>query len=245
MIDIVIPAILGYLLGSIPFGLVLTKLAGLGDIRSVGSGNIGATNVLRTGRKDIALATLILDGGKGAIAILIAYLAGWRPEIAGAAAMLGHCFPVWLRFNGGKGVATFLGSLLALWFPAGLLACLVWLATAFLTRISSLSALVAAAASPLIFFAMGKAAFAVAAIMMALIIFVRHRPNIERLLAGKEPLIGAGKNQPNTPQNATKSPPQNPAAADPPSDEPDASPNGAPGAPFGQSPDRSSGGGAS
>ncbi|MEO0878826.1 MAG: glycerol-3-phosphate acyltransferase, partial [Pseudomonadota bacterium] len=120
---IVLSAIIGYLLGSIPFGLVITKAAGLGDIRAIGSGNIGATNVLRTGRKDLAFATLVLDSGKGAIAVAIAYGAGWRPEIAGAAAFLGHCYPVWLGFKGGKGVATFLGTLLALWFPAGVIAC--------------------------------------------------------------------------------------------------------------------------
>ncbi|MCA8896173.1 MAG: glycerol-3-phosphate acyltransferase, partial [Amphiplicatus sp.] len=123
----VLPLVLGYLFGSVPFGLVITKLAGLGDIRTIGSGNIGATNVLRTGRKDLALATLILDSGKGAIAVIIAYAMGWRPEVAGAAAFLGHCFPVWLGFKGGKGVATFLGTLLAMWFPAGIFACLMWL----------------------------------------------------------------------------------------------------------------------
>ena len=115
---ILLPLVLGYLLGSVPFGLVITKAAGLGDIRAIGSGNIGATNVLRTGRKDLALATLLLDGGKGAIAVLVAYAMGWRPEVAGAAAFLGHCYPVWLGFKGGKGVATFLGTLFALYFPA-------------------------------------------------------------------------------------------------------------------------------
>ena len=190
---IALAAILGYLLGSIPFGLVITKAAGLGDIRAIGSGNIGATNVLRTGRKDLALATLLLDGGKGAIAVLIAYAAGLRPEVAGAAAFLGHCFPVWLKFNGGKGVATFLGTLLALHFPAGLLACGVWLIVAFVLRYSSLAALAAAAASPLILFSMGKAAFAIAALFMAVLIFIRHHANIKRLIDGSEPKIGAGK----------------------------------------------------
>ena len=118
--DILLPLILGYLLGSVPFGLVITKAAGLGDIREIGSGNIGATNVLRTGRKELALATLLLDGGKGAIAVAIAFLAGWRPEVAGAAAFLGHCFPIWLAFKGGKGVATFMGTLFALHWPAGI-----------------------------------------------------------------------------------------------------------------------------
>jgi glycerol-3-phosphate acyltransferase PlsY len=149
--------------------------------------------VLRTGRKDLAAATLILDGGKGAIAVIAAYILGWRPEIAGAAAFLGHCFPVWLGFKGGKGVATFLGTNLALWFPAGLLMCATWLSAAFVWRFSSLAALLAAAAGPLILFAMGKAAYAVAAIFMTALIVVRHRANIERLFKGAEPKIGAGK----------------------------------------------------
>ena len=191
--NLILAAILGYLLGSIPFGLVLTKLGGLGDIRQVGSGNIGATNVLRTGRKDLAAATLLLDGGKGAIAVVIALLIGWRPEVAGAAAFLGHCFPVWLGFKGGKGVATFLGTLLALWFPAGVFACLTWLGSAFTFRISSLSALIAAAATPMIMFVMGKPIFAIASLLMTLIIFIRHKENIGRLLAGEEPKIGASK----------------------------------------------------
>ena len=187
---IILSALLGYILGSIPFGLVITKAAGLGDIRNVGSGNIGATNVLRTGRKDLAAATLVLDSGKGAIAVIIAYLAGWRPEIAGAAAFLGHCYPVWLKFNGGKGVATFLGTLLALWFPAGLMTCATWLGAAYLTRYSSLSALLAAAAAPLILFSMGKPAFALAALFMTLLILIRHKENIVRLVNGAEPKIG-------------------------------------------------------
>lgn len=187
---IALAALVGYLLGSVPFGLVITKAAGLGDIRTIGSGNIGATNVLRTGRKDLALATLVLDGGKGAIAVLVAYALGLRPEIAGAAAFLGHCFPVWLKFNGGKGVATFLGTLLALWFPAGMFACLTWLIVAFAFRYSSLAALAAAAASPLILFSMGKVSFAIAAIFMTILIFIRHHANIGRLLAGGESKIG-------------------------------------------------------
>ncbi len=186
-------AVLGYLLGSIPFGLVITKAAGLGDIRSIGSGNIGATNVLRTGRKDLAAATLALDSGKGAIAVLVASALGWPPEVAGAAAFLGHCFPVWLKFQGGKGVATFLGTLLALWFPAGAFACAIWLGCAFLFRYSSLAALVAAAASPLVLFAMGKPSFAIAALFMTGLIFIRHRANIQRLMKGEEPKIGKKK----------------------------------------------------
>lgn len=189
----VLPLVFGYLLGSIPFGLVLTKAAGLGDIRQVGSGNIGATNVLRTGRKDLALATLLLDSGKGAIATLVAYALGWRPEVAGAAAFLGHCFPLWLGFRGGKGVATYLGTLLALWPPAGIFACASWLTVACVSRYSSLSALIAAAASPLVLFTMGKPAFAGAAAFMTVLIFLRHRANITRLLSGTEPKIGANK----------------------------------------------------
>lgn len=164
--EFILPAILGYLFGSIPFGLVITKLAGLGDIREIGSGNIGATNVLRTGRKDLALATLLLDGGKAAIAIIVAYLLGWRPEVAGAAAFLGHCYPVWLKFKGGKGVATFMGGLFALHFPAGIFAGAIWLGAAYLFRFSSLSALLAAAATPLVLFAMGKPAYSIAALFM-------------------------------------------------------------------------------
>ena len=190
---LILTGLLGYFLGSIPFGLVITKAAGLGDIRKVGSGNIGATNVLRTGRKDLALATLLLDGGKGAIAVLIAYALHWRPEVAAAAAFLGHCFPVWLKFNGGKGVATFLGTILALWFPAGAIAAAIWLIVAFLFRFSSLAALAAAAASPLVLFGMAKAAFAIPAAVMAVLIFIRHRPNIVRLFVGDEPRIGAAK----------------------------------------------------
>lgn len=192
--DIILPAIIGYLLGAIPFGLVITKMAGLGDIRAVGSGNIGATNVLRTGRKDLALATLLLDGGKGAIAVFIAITLGWRPEIAGAAAFLGHCFPVWLKFKGGKGVATFMGTLFALHFIAGVFAGAIWLSVAFILRYSSLSALVAAAATPFVLFALGQPAYAVAALFMAILIFIRHKANITRLLSGSEPKIGAKKN---------------------------------------------------
>ena len=191
--SIALTALLGYLFGSIPFGLVITRAAGLGDIRAIGSGNIGATNVLRTGRKDLALATLLLDGGKAAFAVLIAYALDWRPEIAGAAAFLGHCFPVWLKFKGGKGVATFIGALLALWFPAGLFACAIWLAVAFALKFSSLAALVAAAAAPFVLYAMDKPAFAVAAAFMALLVMIRHKSNIARLIKGEEPKIGAKK----------------------------------------------------
>ncbi len=193
MNTLIFSLLLGYGFGSIPFGLVLTKFAGMGDIRNMGSGNIGATNVLRTGRKDIALATLILDGGKAAFAVILANILGLRPEIAGATALIGHCYPVWLKFKGGKGVATYLGSLLVLWFPAGLLACVTWLVTAFLSRISSLSALVAACAAPMVLFAMGKASYAIAALVMAIIVILRHRENIHRILNATEPRIGEKK----------------------------------------------------
>ena len=185
----------GYLLGSIPFGLVLTKLAGHGDIRSIGSGNIGATNVLRTGNKKLAAATLLLDGGKGAAAVLLAgALAGEPAALAAAAgAMLGHSFPVWLGFRGGKGVATALGILLAAAWPVGVGVALVWLATAYVFRISSLAALVAAGMAPVIAWALTGGALALAALFIALLIFVRHEANIRRLLKGEEPRIGGKK----------------------------------------------------
>lgn len=186
-------ALAAYLLGSVPFGLVLTKLAGLGDIRTIGSGNIGATNVLRTGKKGLAAATLLLDGGKGAAAVL---LARWlapdtlAPLIAGVAAFLGHLFPVWLRFKGGKGVATALGLWLALAWPVGVGACLLWGLTAFLARRSSLAALVAIGLTPVIAWAVATPAYALAALPVAALVFWRHEGNIKRLLAGTEPKIG-------------------------------------------------------
>lgn len=181
----------GYLLGSIPFGLVLTGLAGLGDIRRIGSGNIGATNVLRTGNKLLALMTLLLDGGKGAAAALVAGAVSPALGILAAlAAFLGHLYPVWLKFKGGKGVAIFLGVLLALAWPVGVAAALTWAAAAYLFRYSSLSALVATALSPAYAVAMGKPAVAVAAVLMGVLIFWHHRDNIRRLLKGEEPKIG-------------------------------------------------------
>lgn len=182
----------GYLLGSVPFGLVITRLFGLGDLRQIGSGNIGATNVLRTGNKPAALATLLLDSGKGAMAVLLARaLAGEDAAIlAGAAAFLGHCFPVWLGFRGGKGVATFLGTLIALHWPLGLAACAIWLVTALLSRISSLSALVAAVLSAPLAWAMGRGDLIAACAFMAALILIRHRANIARLVDGTEPRIG-------------------------------------------------------
>lgn len=185
----------GYLFGSIPFGLVLTRLAGLGDIRKIGSGNIGVTNVLRTGRKDLALLTLILDSGKAGFACLLfwALISQEAGLIAGGAAFLGHCYPVWLRFNGGKGVATFLGVLLAAAWPVGILTCLTWLGTALLFRISSLAALVCATAAPLICLAFAREDAALLALGLAALVYWRHRSNIDRLLKGEEPLIGAKK----------------------------------------------------
>ncbi len=186
----------GYILGSTPFGLLLAKAAGQGDIRSIGSGNIGATNVLRTGRKDIALATLLLDAGKAAAAALIAeHLLPGTPAnlIAGGAALLGHCFPFWLKFKGGKGVATFLGVLLAIAWPVGLIACGTWLLTAVVTRISSLSALSAAVIAPVAALALGHTGVAIMAALLAALIFIRHRENIGRILSGSESKIGSKK----------------------------------------------------
>jgi acyl phosphate:glycerol-3-phosphate acyltransferase len=185
----------GYLLGSIPFGLVLTRMAGLGDIRAIGSGNIGATNVLRTGRKDLAAATLVLDSAKAGLACLLFTFAVSTEAglIAGGAAFFGHCYPVWLKFKGGKGVATFLGVLLAAAWPVGVLTCLTWLGMALLMRISSLSALVAAAAAPALALAFDRPDVALLALVLALPLYLRHRENIARLLNGSEPRIGAAK----------------------------------------------------
>ena len=185
-------AVIGYLLGSIPFGMVLAKLMNLGNLREIGSGNIGATNVLRTGNKLAALGTLVLDGGKGAVAVLIARaLAGEdTAQLAGLMAFLGHCYPVWLGFKGGKGVATFLGLMLALAFPVGVLCCLAWLVTAGILRISSLSAIVAAASSTFWVAFFGPGAIFLLSAILTLMVFWRHRENIARLRAGTEPKIG-------------------------------------------------------
>ena len=185
--------LLGYLLGSIPFGLILTKLAGLGDIRTIGSGNIGATNVLRTGRKGLAAATLILDALKGTAAVWIGWhYAGETGAVgAGFASYVGHCFPIWLKLKGGKGVATFLGVLLGLHWPTMAITSLIWLATALVTRYSSLSALVGSLAAPLILLFFGRYGFAAVTALMTLIIWLRHYANIQRLLAGAELKIGA------------------------------------------------------
>ena len=191
---IVLVALLSYLLGSVPFGLVLTKAAGLGDIRDIGSGNIGATNVLRTGRKDLALATLLLDAGKAGIAVVIARMIGegdpMFAAVAAAAAFLGHCFPIFLGFKGGKGVATFFGTILAMW-PLGLvIAAAVWLGMAAIFRFSSLAALATAVVMPLAFLGSGRITLFFGMLFMSGLIFYRHRENIARLLAGTEPKIG-------------------------------------------------------
>ena len=192
----------GYLAGSIPFGLVLTRMAGLGDIRAIGSGNIGATNVLRTGNKALAAATLILDGGKGAIVVvLLMLLTGDRllPLLGGFGAIVGHNFPVWLKFKGGKGVATTLGVMLAAAPLVGILACATWVVTAFLTRISSLSALVALALAPVYAFFMGFPLESAVFATLATLGWIRHASNIGRILRGEEPRIGKKQSAPSGP----------------------------------------------
>jgi glycerol-3-phosphate acyltransferase PlsY len=204
-------AITGYLLGSIPFGLVITRLAGLGDIRAIGSGNIGATNVLRTGRRDLALATLLLDAGKAGLAY---WLCVWGVSlyygqgdlmvtqgtlhsiglVAGASAFVGHCYPLWLKFKGGKGVATFIGLLLAAILPVGVAFGAVWLVTAFVSRMSSLAALAATAATPILAYWLNPLGDDwIITGLLAVLIYWRHRANITRILAGTEPKIGKKK----------------------------------------------------
>lgn len=184
----------GYLCGAIPFGLLLTRAAKTTDLRAIGSGNIGATNVLRTGRKDLAALTLLLDLLKGTIPVLItAHFAPGAPMLfAAAGAFLGHLFPVWIRFQGGKGVATFLGCLLATAWPAALAFGIVWLAVAFLTRTSSAAALTASALTPVLLAAMGQTGAALAFAVLAILLWAKHHANIARLLAGTEPKIGKG-----------------------------------------------------
>lgn len=187
-------AIIGYLLGSIPFGLLLTKAAGLGDIRAIGSGNIGATNVLRTGNKALAAATLLLDGGKGAVAVAVAGL--YSPDaavLAGAGAFIGHLFPVWLKFKGGKGVATYIGvtAALAIWPAVGF--AVAWLATAFITRYSSLGALVAVIVTPVVAWYTDRLDVAALAVGMAALVYFKHTDNIVRLMRGEESRIGSKK----------------------------------------------------
>ncbi|WP_372612456.1 glycerol-3-phosphate 1-O-acyltransferase PlsY [Aquicoccus sp.] len=185
-------AVIGYLFGSVPFGLLLTRALKLGDLRKIGSGNIGATNVLRTGNKLAAALTLLLDGGKGAVAVLAGRtIAGEdAAQVAALFAFVGHCYPVWLEFRGGKGVATFLGILLALAWPVGIAACLTWLATAVIARISSLSALVAAGSSTIWMLVLGHGTAFFLGIALTLLIYWRHRANISRLRAGTEPKFG-------------------------------------------------------
>ena len=188
----------GYLLGSIPFGVLLTRAFGAGDLRQIGSGNIGATNVLRTGRKGLAAATLLLDGAKGAAAVLLARhfapeLGDHAAMIAGAAAMIGHCYPVWLSFRGGKGVATLLGVALALAWPIGLIFAAVWLGTVLLLRISSLGGMLGAVSAPVAAFTLGYPVYAMGLAGLAVIVLWRHRENIVRLRAGTEPRVGAAK----------------------------------------------------
>jgi len=182
---------LAYLLGSIPFGLLLTRVAGAGDIRAIGSGNIGATNVLRTGRKDLAAATLLLDALKGAVAV---FLGGWLAPggamVAALGAFFGHIAPVWLRFRGGKGVAVFIGALLALHWPTGLIVCAVWLASAYLWRFSSLSALLASASAPFVLWSFGHGEQALVVALMAALLWWKHSENIARMLSGTESRIG-------------------------------------------------------
>ena len=190
--------VLGYLLGSIPFGLVLTRAAGLGDVRDIGSGNIGATNVLRTGNKGIAALTLLLDLLKGTAAVLIGHAIGalggvaiLASLVAGLAAFIGHTYPVWLGFKGGKGVATYIGILLGLNWPGALAFCSVWLLVAILSRYSSLSAIIAAVVTPIWLLTVGDCATAILAALLSVLLIYKHRANIRRLVAGEEPRIGA------------------------------------------------------
>ena len=192
MLEILAALVFGYLLGSIPFGLLITRAAGLGDVRRIGSGNIGATNVLRTGNKGLAALTLLADALKGTVAVLVA---GWfGPDLAlyaGFAAFLGHIFPVWLNFKGGKGVATYLGVLAGIHWPAALAFAVVWLGVAFLTRFSSLAALVAALVVPVFLYFLGHGSAAALFVIMTAIVYYKHWANISRLMAGTEARIGA------------------------------------------------------
>lgn len=192
---LLLTAVLGYLLGSVPFGVLVTRAMGLGDLRRIGSGNIGATNVLRTGNKGAALATLLLDGGKGAVAVLLArWLVGEdAAQVAGFAAFIGHLYPVWLGFKGGKGVATFLGLFLALDWRIGVLLCLTWLVTAVIGRYSSVAALVAAASAGAWILWLTDGSLLVLALVLTVLVYVRHWSNLHRLKAGTEPKIGQKK----------------------------------------------------
>ena len=192
---LILVGVMAYLLGSIPFGIVITRAMGLGDLRAIGSGNIGATNVLRTGNKGAALATLLLDAAKGGVAVLIARaMAGEdAAQLTALCAFLGHLFPVWLRFKGGKGVATFLGTMIVLDWRVGLAACATWAVTAALSRISSLSALVAAALSTLWLLVFHDGQMLLLTVALTILIYWKHWPNLERIKAGTEPKIGAKK----------------------------------------------------
>ena len=192
LVVLLVWAVLGYLIGSIPFGVVVARAMGLGNLREVGSGNIGATNVLRTGSKSAAIATLLLDGAKGAVVLLCAraFAGEDAAQVAALTAMIGHCYPVWLKFNGGKGVATFLGIMLALAWPAGIAACVVWLIAAGLTRMSSMGGLAAAAASGILTVLSGHGTAYLLCTVLTVIVFWRHRANITRIRAGTEPKIG-------------------------------------------------------
>lgn len=184
--------VVGYLLGSVPFGVIVARVLNLGDLRKIGSGNIGATNVLRTGNRGAALATLLLDAAKGALAVLLARWAAGEEaaQLAGLAAFLGHCFPVWLRLRGGKGVATFLGVMLALAWPVGLAACATWAVVAAVMRYSSLAALMAAGFAPVWAVLLGRGEVVLLALVLALLVYLRHASNIARLRQGAEPRIG-------------------------------------------------------
>jgi glycerol-3-phosphate acyltransferase PlsY len=192
VLDATVTATLSYLLGSVPFGLVMARIMGLGNLREIGSGNIGATNVLRTGNKLAAFLTLLFDAGKGGVAVLIAgaLLGGTAAQIAALCAFLGHLFPVWLGFRGGKGVATFLGIMLALNFWAGLATCLTWLAAALVTRISSMGALVSSLSAALWLYIFGLPQAIILSLFLAILVWVRHHENINRLLKGQESKIG-------------------------------------------------------
>ncbi|NEK22578.1 glycerol-3-phosphate 1-O-acyltransferase PlsY [Sulfitobacter sp. JBTF-M27] len=189
---LIIWAVVGYLMGSIPYGILLTRVMGLGNLRDIGSGNIGATNVLRTGSKKAAALTLLLDAAKGAVAILLARMIAAEDAVQVAAlfAMLGHCYPVWLRFQGGKGVATFLGIMLALAWPVGIGCCILWLLAAAITRVSSMGGLAAASGSTILLVVLGYGYALLLGIALTIILYVRHRSNIIRIKAGTEPKIG-------------------------------------------------------
>ncbi len=189
--DTLLPFLVGYLLGSVPFGLILTRMTGAGDLRAIGSGNIGATNVLRTGKKGLAAATLLLDMGKGLAAVLIArHVWPGSEALAALAVVLGHCFPIWLRFRGGKGVATLMGVSLGLAWPIGLVYALTWLGVLAISRFSSLGGMSAAVAAPVTAALLGYAAYVPALALLALLVIFLHRENIARLRGGTEPKVG-------------------------------------------------------